>query len=62
MELVFRSDKSYDLYVVLNKDGSAKLTIRSKNATGESIFHLLSTDIDKLNAIREMVKEETTNS
>lgn len=61
MELVIRGDKFYDLYVVLDKDGSAKLTIKSKNATGESSFHLSSTEIDKLNSIREMVKEETTN-
>lgn len=67
MELVFRGNKTkgddfYDLYVVLDKDGSVKLTIRSKNETGQSSFHLSSTEIDKLYAIREMVKEETTNS
>ena len=56
MELVFRGEKLYDLFVVLDEDGSAKLTIRSKNATGESSFSLKSDDVEKVYNIRSMIK------
>ena len=66
MELVFRKDVSlkdnfYDLYVVLGKDGSVKLTIRSKNGTGESSFALTPEDFDMLCEIRAKVKKDSEN-
>ena len=61
MELVFRGNKTkgddfYDLYAVLSEDGSVKLTIKAKNATGESTFTLLPSDFDMLCDIRTKVK------
>lgn len=62
MELVFRGNKAkgddfYNLYAVLREDGSVQLTIKTKNATGESTFTLLPTDFDMLCEIRTKVRE-----
>ena len=66
MELVFRKDVSskdnfYDLYAVLDKDGSVKLSICSKNGTGQSSFTLTPEDFDMLCEIRAKVRKDNEN-
>ena len=60
MELVFRGKENefYDMYLVLQKDCSVEITIRSKNATGESRFTLLPKDFDRVCEIRQMLNKD----
>ena len=56
MEFVFRAkSQDYgDLFIKANKDGSVKVTIQSRNETGQYNYTLSAEEFDALCKIREM--------